>query len=114
VVYLESVAELIKRPRCELRVIFAPLDIPDRENATGHLAIFEHFQFPTGFLSERIQSVSHSFGSRKDEHGGQRKLKEAVGIQTTNFIHTFAYRSKAPGSTISAKISTWRETKRAN
>ena len=79
-IYLDSVAELIKRPQCELRIIFAPLDVPERENARGHLAIFEHFRFPTGFLSERIQSVSHSFGTRKDEDGSQRELKEAVGI----------------------------------
>lgn len=74
-IYLDSVAELIKRPRCELQVIFAPLDVPDRDSAKGHLAIFEHFRFPSGFLSERIQSVSHSFGSRKDDDGSQCELK---------------------------------------
>ncbi|KAF2453804.1 hypothetical protein BDY21DRAFT_401325, partial [Lineolata rhizophorae] len=51
--------------RCRL----APLDLADRATAKGFLALWEHFSFPSGFVSERIQSVSNSFGARTDSTG---------------------------------------------
>ncbi|KAJ9640451.1 hypothetical protein H2199_005990 [Coniosporium tulheliwenetii] len=68
---LNRVTELAGRPYCNLRVIFAPLDLPDRGLLKGLLALFEHYSIPSTFLSERLQSVAHSFGARKDDDGTQ-------------------------------------------
>ncbi|TKA61518.1 hypothetical protein B0A49_08339 [Cryomyces minteri] len=67
--HLALVSDLAKRPECQLRIIFAPLDVPQAESANGHLALYERFAVPTAFLSGRLQSVSKSFGGRRDEHG---------------------------------------------
>ncbi|KAH8753729.1 hypothetical protein F5882DRAFT_308635 [Hyaloscypha sp. PMI_1271] len=50
-------------PSCDLRIISAPLDIPSKENKDDHLDLFTYYQFPVGFLTERLRSVDHSFGS---------------------------------------------------
>ncbi|KAL3422678.1 hypothetical protein PVAG01_06834 [Phlyctema vagabunda] len=68
---IDNLAKLAERPRCQLRVIFAPLDFPNRRTTKGLLALFENFNFPSSFLSERLQSVSHSFGSRQNEDHSQ-------------------------------------------
>src|SRR3954465_3113221 len=39
---LSSVTKLTERPPSDLRIIFAPLDIPNRETVNGHLALFKH------------------------------------------------------------------------
>ncbi|KAL2354960.1 hypothetical protein BJ546DRAFT_1061247 [Cryomyces antarcticus] len=67
--HLAHVGDLAKRPECQLRIIFAPLDVPQAESANGHLALYERFAVPTAFLSGRLQSVSKSFGACRDEHG---------------------------------------------
>lgn len=48
---------------CDLRIISAPVDIPSQENRHIHLELFKHYQFPVGFITERLRSVGHSFGS---------------------------------------------------
>lgn len=68
---LQGFSEVLQRPLCDLRILFAPLDIPEPENAKDHLALINHFKIPSGFLSERLQSVGHSFGSQKDIDGAQ-------------------------------------------
>ncbi|KAH7323493.1 hypothetical protein BKA65DRAFT_510930 [Rhexocercosporidium sp. MPI-PUGE-AT-0058] len=60
---LESVDDLKTRDPCDFRIISAPLDIPSQENEHTHLEIFRHYKFPVGFLTERLRSVGHSFGS---------------------------------------------------
>jgi hypothetical protein len=61
---LQHAADLAKRPKCSVRVVFAPLDLPDNATARGLFSIFNHYSIPTSFLSERIQSVAHSCGSQ--------------------------------------------------
>ncbi|KAE9369129.1 hypothetical protein N431DRAFT_510617 [Stipitochalara longipes BDJ] len=67
---LPDVDALKVRRSCDLRIISAPLDIPSKENKDTHLELFKHYQFPVGFLTERLRSVGHSFGSctRADIH----------------------------------------------
>jgi hypothetical protein len=60
---LPNVDALKMRGLCDLRIISAPLDIPSNENKHIHLELFKHYEFPAGFLTERLRSVGHSFGS---------------------------------------------------
>lgn len=61
---------------CLTQIRFAPLDLPNRDICKGFLALFDHYGFPSGFLSERIQSVGHSFGAKTDEVGAQCKYSK--------------------------------------
>ncbi|KAN0101465.1 hypothetical protein V8E51_011975 [Hyaloscypha variabilis] len=89
------------RGLCDLRIISAPLDIPSNENKHIHLELFKHYEFPAGFLTERLRSVGHSFGSgtRADvkyfwfhflcknitfDANGQLKIQNPNRIPTTN------------------------------
>ncbi|KFY83638.1 hypothetical protein V498_07911 [Pseudogymnoascus sp. VKM F-4517 (FW-2822)] len=63
-----SVVDLFARSEPRLRVIFSPLDEPTYETVAGLVQLFRHYSIPSDFLSERIQSVTHSFGSEKDSN----------------------------------------------
>ncbi|OCK95889.1 uncharacterized protein K441DRAFT_704722 [Cenococcum geophilum 1.58] len=60
-----------ERLECLLHISFAPLDIPHPKTVDGLTALFEEYNFPSDFVSERIQSVTQSFGTRMDENGTQ-------------------------------------------
>jgi hypothetical protein len=62
---------LLSAAPSRLRVIFAPLDLPDNSTAVGILRLVEGFSIPLAFLSERIQSVPHSFGTRTSPDGAE-------------------------------------------
>jgi hypothetical protein len=68
---LQHAADIAKRPKCAVRVVFAPLDLPDNATARGLFSIFNHYSIPTSFLSERIQSVAHSCGNQIGPDGSE-------------------------------------------
>lgn len=47
---------------------FAPLDRPTCERAAGLQSIFQHYEIPSDFLSQRLQSVTHSFGALSEQN----------------------------------------------
>lgn len=53
---------------------FAPLDQPGERDGLGLLSLFKHFSVPSCFLLERLQAVTHGFGSFGDETGCQCEL----------------------------------------
>ena len=42
---------------------FAPLDLPDTPTGAGISALFDHYNIPPDFISQRLESVTHSFGA---------------------------------------------------
>ncbi|TID18760.1 hypothetical protein E2P81_ATG05738 [Venturia nashicola] len=50
----------------DLRIINAPLDIPASHSRSEFRRLFEYLEVPSGFVSERLQSVRHSFGGRRE------------------------------------------------
>ncbi|KAI0198084.1 hypothetical protein F4808DRAFT_463113 [Astrocystis sublimbata] len=51
---------------CQLRIIFAPLDIPATTTRDSFLALFRGLGVPSSFSLERVNSVNHSFGAISD------------------------------------------------
>lgn len=49
---------------------FSPLDLPDCEFGNAFVNLFKVLEIPNEFTVERINSVSHSFGSRTSEVDG--------------------------------------------
>jgi hypothetical protein len=47
----------------------APLDLPRQDAASQMLALYKALTVPREFTVERVQSVSHSFGSMRDAQG---------------------------------------------
>ncbi|EME84380.1 uncharacterized protein MYCFIDRAFT_207257 [Pseudocercospora fijiensis CIRAD86] len=82
-VAVDSAAELITRdrsPHCDLRVIVARLSATQLVELNAMQAIFRHYDFPTSFLSDRIQAVSHAFGARRST------MTPAVEIAWSHFL----------------------------
>jgi hypothetical protein len=52
-------------PAVPLRIIFAPLDLHNPWVSLTVLGLVKQYGIPPAFLSERLQSVTHSFGHRK-------------------------------------------------
>lgn len=52
-----------------VRIIFAPLDELLSDLAPGIIALCRTLSIPPEFLTERLQGVCHSFGTRTDDHG---------------------------------------------
>jgi hypothetical protein len=52
-----------------VRIIFAPLDELLSDLAPGIIALCRTLSIPPEFLTERLQGVCHSFGTRTDERG---------------------------------------------
>ncbi|KAE9991696.1 hypothetical protein EG327_011155 [Venturia inaequalis] len=50
----------------DLRLINAPLDVPASHSRSEFRRLFEYLEVPSGFVSERLQSVRHSFGGRRE------------------------------------------------
>jgi hypothetical protein len=48
---------------------FAPLDLPQSHTVSQFLELFRLLSVPHEFVKERLQSVSHSFGTRTDSGG---------------------------------------------
>lgn len=64
---VNSASELLTRdrsPHCDLRVVVARLNATQLAEHNAMQAIFRHYDFPTSFLSDRIQAVTHAFGAR--------------------------------------------------
>lgn len=59
-----------------------PLDVPHPEYVYGHLALFELFDIPSSFISERLQSVTHSFGFKKGRDGSDGKARRYTHKQS--------------------------------
>ncbi|KAJ2979196.1 hypothetical protein NUW58_g7265 [Xylaria curta] len=51
---------------CQLRIIFAPLDLPAITTRDSFLALYRGLGVPSSFSLERVKSVSHSFGAISD------------------------------------------------
>ena len=67
----QRASELDSRPDCALRIIFAPLDLPDNATANGLFYLFKKYSIPSDFISERLQSVARSFGSKANPDGSE-------------------------------------------
>lgn len=50
----------------DLSLSFAPLDIAHYRNGAGIEAILDHYLIPSDFVSQRLESVTHSFNSTYD------------------------------------------------
>lgn len=50
----------------DLSLSFAPLDIAHYRTGAGIEAILDHFSIPSDFVSQRLESVTHSFNSTYD------------------------------------------------
>jgi Mg2+ and Co2+ transporter CorA len=68
---IQQASDLTSLPARPLRIILAPLDLPDNSSGIGFPTIFRHYSVPSSFLSERIQSVAHSFGTRAGLDGSE-------------------------------------------
>jgi Mg2+ and Co2+ transporter CorA len=71
---LEHARDLTSRPGCGLRIIVAPLDIGNSTRSEDVLYLFDRYNIPSQFVSERLQSVAHSFGTKTTEAGIQSWL----------------------------------------
>lgn len=79
---LTSAASLIARDQassCQLRVVFAPLGARKPAEMEGLKLLFRHYSFPSATMSERMQAVTHSFGSR-------RFTKDNVDVAWAHFL----------------------------
>ncbi|RYP82713.1 hypothetical protein DL770_005525 [Monosporascus sp. CRB-9-2] len=54
---------------CELRIVFAPLDLALPNSIFRLLDLFRVLGIPSSFSNERVHSVSHSFGAIPDQGG---------------------------------------------
>ena len=70
-VNLGRAADLAFRQDCALRIIFAPLDLPDNSTAQALFKLFQAHGVPSEFVSERLQAVAHSFGTKVDLDGSE-------------------------------------------
>ena len=68
---IQSASELDSRPDCALRIIFASPDLPDNETANSLFHLFNKYSIPSNFISERLQSVARSFGSKTNSDGSE-------------------------------------------
>jgi len=50
---------------------YAPLDLPKRATRDAFIELFQVLGVPEAFTSERVQSVSHSFGATTDSEGSR-------------------------------------------
>ncbi|CAM1509922.1 Fc.00g002570.m01.CDS01 [Cosmosporella sp. VM-42] len=66
--YLEPTARCL-RVKAKLRIVFAPLDLPRRDALPQTIEMFQILGVPSEFTTERLQSVSHSFGRNTDRNG---------------------------------------------
>ncbi|OCK88216.1 uncharacterized protein K441DRAFT_682026 [Cenococcum geophilum 1.58] len=66
---LPNVASLAGRRKCDLRIICAPHDVPRPCDVYELHSLFRLFDIPPSFLCERLQSVTHSFGTRRRRNG---------------------------------------------
>jgi len=67
----QGASELDSRPDCALRIIFAPLDLPDNATANSLFYLFDKYSIPSDFISERLQSVARSCGSKANPDGSE-------------------------------------------
>jgi hypothetical protein len=65
---LDTVEELKSRPEADIRVVFAPADIPHPETVNGLTDLFQHFCIPNDFVNEGLRDVSLSLGNRACEN----------------------------------------------
>lgn len=68
---IQRASELDSRQDCTLRIVFAPLDLPDNDTATSLFYLFKKYSIPSDFVSERLQSVARSFGSKANPDGSE-------------------------------------------
>ncbi|KAL7912175.1 hypothetical protein GGI35DRAFT_444591 [Trichoderma velutinum] len=54
----------------QLRIIFAPSDVPRRETKGLMVELFHKLGIPHDFTTERVRSINHSFSQRSDENNG--------------------------------------------
>jgi hypothetical protein len=64
-----SIDPVLLQPPAALRIIFAPLDLDNHATTESFLRLATSYGIPQTFLMERLQSVPHSFSSRKNEDG---------------------------------------------
>ncbi|KAL9027446.1 MAG: hypothetical protein Q9196_004031 [Gyalolechia fulgens] len=57
---------LLSRSQPRIQIVLAPLDIAHHANGAGIQALFDHFAVPSDFVSQRIESVTHSFSAVHD------------------------------------------------
>lgn len=50
----------------DLRIMNAPLDVPASHSRSEFKRLFEYLEVPSAFISERLHSVRHSFGGRRE------------------------------------------------
>ena len=63
---LASAKALIERGHaadCHLRIVFAPLYVSDIDQLEGLRRLFLHYSVPSAVILERLNSVTHSFGT---------------------------------------------------
>jgi hypothetical protein len=61
------ITDALQRPTPAIRIIFAPTDSPNTRNVDELSALYKHYKFPTAYLFERCQGVTHSFGTRVND-----------------------------------------------
>lgn len=61
-------------------ISFTDLDLPIKAWLSDFNTLCSYYSIPSAFVSERIQAVSHSFGTKQDPGGG-----ECIGDQQTCF-----------------------------
>ncbi|KAG7001424.1 hypothetical protein G7Y79_00031g065390 [Physcia stellaris] len=54
------------RAQPRLQIVFAPLDMAHHQSATSVQAVFDRYAIPSDFISQRLVSVTHSFGANYD------------------------------------------------
>jgi len=77
---------------------FAPLDYPNPSTISEFRKLFAYLQIPTGFLSERAQSVAHSFGatSKNGRPCGKSTLTLNVLRNSSGIDIWFHYLCRSP------------------
>jgi hypothetical protein len=77
---------------------FAPLDYPTPTTSKTLTALFHMYSLPTAFLAERVQSVTHAFGSEGSKDGKFCKLRLGTGNLETDNVR------QQPGCTFCARL----------
>lgn len=101
---LSSLTQLREERPCALRIILAPLDAPGQPTTQAFLSLANEYGIPPSFLTERLQSVPHSFGHRKSDDGSQcfwfHHLSKAIHLETkqSGDHTTYSIRNAQPRS----------------
>ncbi|KAL5326554.1 hypothetical protein ACEPPN_004240 [Leptodophora sp. 'Broadleaf-Isolate-01'] len=106
-----TISELSQRPPCPLRIIFAPLDLPNGRTVGDLLALYRLYSIPDEFVSERLHHVAHSFGTSEEMDGSSCSwfhfLCKNVAVQDINGVKSIVNQNRRDDKDLSQAEFSW-------